>query len=533
MRVPRRLDPFSVAALALGVRVAAAAAVPFPVPEDTAYYVGVARNLLAGRGLVTDAIWSYATPPLVLPRPAFELWRPLPSLLAAIPMALVGPDFRAAQVVPVVAGVAVALLAWGLGREVARDLGLPDGRARVVALGSGLASALALPLLLHSTLVDSTMLFAALTLGSCLVMGRLLGRRDLRGLVALGLLLGTAALVRSEALWLGLVWAALAARARGGGAALVRDLLVPAGTALAVLAPWLLRDLATFGTPLPSQALANAFFVRPTDVFAWSDPPTLGRLLATGPAALAGARVGGLRHDLVDVLLLPGLPGSVLGVVGLPGLLRRLGPASPLRPLAAFALLLFLLDSLIFPVATTQGTFLHGAGAVHVLLIVAAVVLLDRGSAALAARVGGPVRSGLGIGALILATALVAGTFAAFASTTRSIQARYERLGERLGAAGVTTGDGAPPIVSDHPIWIAETLGTSAIVLPDESAGSVLALARRFGALTVVVTLPPGGDRPRFLADDGPGSPCFTEIEIPGAARARDDDPAILHIACP
>ena len=33
-----------------------------------------------GRGLVSDALWSYQTPPLVFPRPAFEVWLPLPTL---------------------------------------------------------------------------------------------------------------------------------------------------------------------------------------------------------------------------------------------------------------------------------------------------------------------------------------------------------------------------------------------------------------------------------------------------------------------
>ena len=39
--------------VALAVRTVAAAAISFPIPEGTAYYPGVARNLLEGRGLVT------------------------------------------------------------------------------------------------------------------------------------------------------------------------------------------------------------------------------------------------------------------------------------------------------------------------------------------------------------------------------------------------------------------------------------------------------------------------------------------------
>ena len=91
--VSRREVLLSVAAVfivALVVRAVAASLVVFPQPEDTAYYVGVARNLLEGHGLTSDALWSYQTPPLSFPRPAFEVWLPLPTFLAAIPMALLG-----------------------------------------------------------------------------------------------------------------------------------------------------------------------------------------------------------------------------------------------------------------------------------------------------------------------------------------------------------------------------------------------------------------------------------------------------------
>ena len=76
------------------VRAVAAAAVAFAVPEDTAYYWGVARNVVEGRGLVSDALWSYTLPPLDLPRPAFEIWLPLPAFLALPVMAVLGTGVR-------------------------------------------------------------------------------------------------------------------------------------------------------------------------------------------------------------------------------------------------------------------------------------------------------------------------------------------------------------------------------------------------------------------------------------------------------
>ena len=84
--------------VALVVRVVFAAQIVFPKPEDTAYYVGVARNLVEGRGLVSDALWSYQTPPLVVPaRRRSRSGCRCPTFLAAIPMAILGATFAAAQ----------------------------------------------------------------------------------------------------------------------------------------------------------------------------------------------------------------------------------------------------------------------------------------------------------------------------------------------------------------------------------------------------------------------------------------------------
>ena len=151
---------------ALVVRIVAASVIVFPKPEDTAYYFGVARNLVEGRGLVTDALWSFHTPDLAIPHPAFEVWLPLPSFLAAIPMALLGPTFAAAQVSSVLVGALVPVLAWILAADLALERGLNIGRARVVALGTGLTAAMYLPLVLNSALPDSTMPFAAIVLAA-------------------------------------------------------------------------------------------------------------------------------------------------------------------------------------------------------------------------------------------------------------------------------------------------------------------------------------------------------------------------------
>ena len=47
----------AVLAVALAIRAVAAAQVVFPIPEDTAYYAGVARNMVGGQAPI-----SFATP---------------------------------------------------------------------------------------------------------------------------------------------------------------------------------------------------------------------------------------------------------------------------------------------------------------------------------------------------------------------------------------------------------------------------------------------------------------------------------------
>lgn len=525
----------AVAIVALVVRLLAAGLVPFPIPEDTAYYVDVARNLLAGRGLVADALWSYQTPPLVFPRPAFEVWLPLPSLLAAVPMAIAGGTYAAAQLVPIAAGVVVALLAWRLGADVAAELGLPAGRARVLAAGTGLTAAVYLPLVLHSVLPDSTMLFAALALAAALLMARLLAHpsgfelRD-RRLLGLGVLLGLAALTRNEAVWLALAWLILVGTQPGLAASQrLRGVGVVAGVSLAVFAPWAVRDWLVFGTPVPGQALANALSVTGFDIFAWQDRPTLERYLALGPARLLELRLVGLGHNLLNVLVLLGVPVAVIGLAGLPWLARL----ASLRPLVLFGGITFAATSLLFPVATTWGTFLHAAGPIHVLLVLAALAALDGLLAAVGRRRDWtrPVAwlgATLAVGASLLFSLVSLPGFGAQAASRerefRAIEAAFAARGTPLGSGPGESG----PLVTNFPIWLAYATGAPALALPDEPPAAVLDLAAAFpGTRYLIVVGDEHGRWPMVLEGEGgasdPAVACFRRLDLAAALPAEAD----------
>ncbi len=528
-------------AVALVVRAIAASVVVFPKPEDTAYYVDVAKNLVTGRGLITDALWSYGTPPLVVPREAFEVWLPLPTFLAALPMALMGATFAAAQLSSIVVGAAVAVLAWRLGADIAVVRELPVGRARTLAIGSGLTAAVSLPLLLHSTLPDSTMPFAFLTLSACLVMPRIRARREQFGrladpyLVGLGILLGLAALTRNEAIWLAIVWAIVAWRTpMSSRRDRTRLIGVPAVVALAIFVPWAIRDWIAFGSPLPGQALANALSVQGTDVFAWNDPPTVARYLAQGPARLVEARIVGAEHNLFDVLLLPGAPLSFIGLVSLP-LFARL---RPLRPLVLVTVLTFLGTTLVFPVATTWGTFLHAAGAAHVLLIVCSLLALD-GVIALAHRRRGWTRPVAWLApTLTIAGALLFSIriFPSFGSDSAATARQFEALDRQMAAAGLPLGT-IGPVITDFPIWLGYTSEAEGLALPLESPASVLDLASHFPGTRTLILQGGNGLWPAVLDSGVPGSECFDEVDIgrPSDPRLADAlaGARVFRLVCP
>jgi len=538
--------------VAVVVRAWAAAQVPFPIPEDATYYWGAARNLVDGNGLTSNALWSYVTPArdaltgsfgLFFPRPAFEIWLPLPTLLAAVPMVLLGStSYAATLAVPVLLGAVIPVLAWRIGADLAAERGLPPERARTLALGSGLVSAVALPLVLPSALLDSTIPFGVAALAACLLGTRLLRAprgarvRDPR-LAGLGLALGLAALTRNEAIWIALAWAALAwwqgpdgRTVRESRAMRARLVLVPAVVAIAVVAPWLVRQAIVFGSPLPGQAITNAWAISGFEIFAWKEPATLAGYLAAGPGAWLGDRASGLSHNLVNVLILPGMPVVAVGLAGLPWIAR----SRSLRLLAASAVATFAITTLVFPVQTTWGTYLHAAAPAHVLLIVSGLACLDAGLAWVGRRRAwtrpvawlGPLFGGAGA---LLFLGLGVPSYGGSAAGT---EARYTALTERFAALGDPL-DPNVPVIANHPIWVAEANRIHALALPDEPVSSVLEIARTFGARYVVLD-GTHGTWPALLVAD-PDARCLTPVALPPVAgvSAGTADFTVYRVACP
>jgi hypothetical protein len=419
---------------------------------------------------------------------------------------------------------------------VAEERALGTERARTLALGAGLVAAVALPLVLPSVHLDSSTAFGLPALLACLLMVRLVQRRPERlldtRLVALGLAIGVAGLARNEAAWVGVAWVVVAFSAwrQSGLGPVVRVIAVPGVIALAVMAPWLARSWLVFGSPLPGQAITNAWAITGYEIFAWQDPATAADYLALGPAALAQQRVDGFLHNLLDVLLVPGAPIAVVGLIALPWAARL----RALRPLLVLALVTFLVATLVFPVQTRWGTFLHASVPASVLLLVAGLAGLDEGLAWVGRRRGWTrlVAWLAPLFAVFGALLFVVPGVIAYGGQARETEAAYTDLGRRMAAAAVPL-DGAAPVIANHPIWVAEVQRVPALALPDEPVASVVDLARTLGARIVIIDGDHGGWPGRLTSD--PDAACLEPIALPPPAdgAAGGDDIRVFRVACP
>ena len=463
--------PLGLYLLALLIRLVAAAAMPFPTTEPSAYYVSVAANLLAGDGLVSDGVWSYATPPLQAPKPAFELWLPMSTFISAAAMSVLESTFWAAQVGAALLGAAVAPLGWALGREAALMQGLDARRGRAVAIAAGLLAAVLSPLVLGAAVPDSYTPFTVFVLAGALLVPRVLGvRTGPTGVapapnafagVGLGLAMGLAYLSRQEVIWLGLTVLLMlgwSLRERPSGTRL-RDAtarlwpVVLGG--LVVVVPWLLRNWIELGSPFPGQAVENMFLVENEDIFAFRERPDAATYLAQGAATVLWNPLAAAWDGLLNVIIMPAFPVGLAGLVALVGMRRS--PALR-RPTALAAVLIssaltFVSTVLLFPVATLWGTFMHSSGP----LLVALGVVAALGGDALLARISElrhwerPNIVLAPVALIAVAGLLTAFQVRVFADQSVEGESRWEALAASVTAVAAADGTEVPATLDHRP----------------------------------------------------------------------------------
>jgi 4-amino-4-deoxy-L-arabinose transferase-like glycosyltransferase len=383
-----RRELVAIFALALLARAAAALVVTYPPYLDPAYYELVARQLAAGDGFTTPALWSFLEvgghlpEAPTLPLPSNGHWMPLTSVVAAAFMSLFGASQIAAQIPSILLGaVLVPLTAW-----IAFEL----WRSRRVAWVSAVLALFGGPMLVLVPLVDS---FALFGVGGCMaLLGATRAVTDARGsrwLLLAGAGVGIATLARIDGMVLAIAPATAWFVRRGIGpwrTGLPRlswsIAVASAAAALVVVIPWLVRQQLVYGTPFPSAGGHTLWITSYNEQFSIGHPVDLSTYLGSGAPAIIGSKLTswGLLIGRTAVLL-----GGAFVLSFLYGMWRERRRAD-LAPFLVYWVVLFIVMGALFTFHAPQGAWYHSAWAWLPIAIPLAIANFQPGVAAMGRR---------------------------------------------------------------------------------------------------------------------------------------------------
>jgi 4-amino-4-deoxy-L-arabinose transferase-like glycosyltransferase len=354
------MAPLLLFLLALGVRLLTAAIFVDPAYPDSFYYVNVARELAAGNGLTIDYLWNFVEvggrlPDVAtLPIDANAHWMPLAVFIQVPFIWLLGPTAVASGIPFWLCAAAVAPVTFW----IAKDAGLERWQAMAAGVLAAVPGAV-VPYLAQPDNFAPFMLLGALSLWAC---ARGL-RGDRRAFALGGLLVGLAFLSRNDGVLLGVPFALAFLVELIRRPALPRigwkAALACAGLFLIVAAPWLVRQLATFGSISPSAANGRILWITEyRQLYSVSTETTLDSFLGQGLTSLLQSRLSGLISALTIFGTMPLLvflaPFTAIGAW-----LRRRDTS--FIPWIVYGITLFLFSTLLFAVHVPYGTFLHSA----------------------------------------------------------------------------------------------------------------------------------------------------------------------------
>ena len=363
----------------------------FPGYLDSDYYFGGGVELALGNGFTQPYLWNYLDDPQGLPHPSHSYWMPLASILTASGMLVTGRfDFASGRLAFLVLAAAAPVLTGRLAYAFSKNGAL--------ALVSGLLGVFSIYYVPFMPVPDNYGLY--IVLGSLFFLG--IGRGTKPAFFALGIIGGLMTLARSD----GLLWLLMAAAAavlsakvasplgelpvgksesrRRAGRALLLIGLATIGFLL-IMAPWFMRNLGLYGTPLAPGGARLLWLTTYDETFAYpASQLTFDRWLDQGWAAILGARLAALKWNLLNAFAAQGgvflFPFILLGAW-----LHRRDKRVQIA-VAAWALLLLVM-SLVFPFAGARGGFFHAGAAIQPMWWILAPLGLD-GAVAAARRRG-------------------------------------------------------------------------------------------------------------------------------------------------
>jgi hypothetical protein len=356
---PLRRDLLILFVLALAIRLVAALIVPWPPYTDPAYYSLIAQQLSSGQGFTSPVLWSFLEvgsripDPATLPVASNGHWMPLTSIVAAGPMALLGPTYQAGQLPMVLLTALLVPFTYMVANEL--------GAARVEAWLAALLAVFAGPLLIMYPTIDNFAVFGVAGAIALWSSTRAV-RSDRPGpwLVVAGAAAGFATLARVDGLLLTVAplaawlvrrqWIALRGFAWGA---------VSVGAFGAVLAPWLARNLAQYGSLFPSAGGHTLWIRSYNEQFSIGHDVSLATYLQAGPAEIIGSKLGAWVELVGRTGVLLGGVFLLFFIAGLWMWRRR----PELAPFLAYFLVMFFVMGAVFTFHAPKGAFYHSAAA--------------------------------------------------------------------------------------------------------------------------------------------------------------------------
>lgn len=463
--------------LSLLARVASAFVVAQPGYTDAYYYADVATRLAHGQGLTADFVWS----PIelgTLPVVSHRFWVPLATALQAAGITLFGPllgDFRGAQL----AVIAVASLVPLATYACARALGATERTALVagalVALGGVFAPAW----------VSLDGFAAAAVLGALFFIAyQRAAAGALRWGLLAGVLVGLLYLVRTEAALFGVALLALAIRPATRAAGIAGSLV-----ALIIGGAWILRDVSV---GMPNDLLARAtLLVHYEDFFAVRSP-TLDAYLAAFPDALS-VKAGALVTNAITFVF----AFAIILVVPLAIGIRAFWSRPVVRAWTSLAVLIYLVQSIVWTLHSTRGSYFHSLGA----FVPFGVALAARGAERLLSIRDRQVASAWVWGTVVLVAVTSAGALAQWdASFNGGAAARIAALDAIPAGSFLAIDAAAWRWISGREVLVtpADGLDMAAcfVSVPEPHVTSLVLEDAHFSAYTLLYQ---GGPRPPWL----------------------------------
>lgn len=353
-------------AVALAVRTAVALLLGEAPWTDSAYLFASGQRLATGEGFTVPFVWSFLETggrlpaDAALPIASHAHWMPLTAMVAALGMEVLGPTWRAAQVPMVLLSAALSPLTYLMAMRI--------WGSRAASIGGALLVVFSGPLLLFGSIVENFAVFGlAGSLALFAAMRSVAEPHHRRAWLLLsGGLVGVATLARIEGVLLAVATATAwiigqgwtAWRANGPRAGWLAG-IGSFGLFVLTVAPWAWRNLATFGSVLPSTGGHTLWIKGYNEQFSITADTSLGSYLAQGPIAIVGSKLSAwLTIGGYTVALMAGIFGAFfLGALWL----QRRRP--DVAPFIVYFVVMFAAMGGLFTFHAPHGLFYHHAAA--------------------------------------------------------------------------------------------------------------------------------------------------------------------------